>query len=88
MFVITMDGGLVQVDVCGVQSRLLYDTLNMYINGRTCIHVSKTRFETSDLLADEHGESLIPYAHHVQTRSLNSVYILRSKHSERVTPLH
>jgi hypothetical protein len=66
LFVITMAGGLVQVDVCRVQSRLLYDTLNMYINGRMCKYVSKTRFETSDLLANEHGESLIPYAHHVQ----------------------
>jgi hypothetical protein len=55
------------------KSPLLYDTLNMYINGCTCKHVSKTRFETSDLLTINHGESLISYEHHVQTRSLNSV---------------
>jgi hypothetical protein len=78
-----MSGGLVQVDVYGVQSRMLYDTLNMYINGRTCEHVSNTRFETSNLLANAHGESLIPYAHHIQTISLNSVWIWRSKHSKR-----
>jgi hypothetical protein len=54
-------------------SRSTFAPWSIYINGRTCTHVSTTRFETSDLLTSRHGESSISYEHHVQTRSLNSV---------------
>jgi hypothetical protein len=58
----------VQVNASAMTLSLVYNT-----HVSTCTHVSKKRFETSDLLANAHGESLISYKHHVQTRSLNSV---------------
>jgi hypothetical protein len=39
----------------------------------TCMYVHSRALLRSDRLANEHGDSLIWYAHHVQTRSLNSL---------------
>jgi hypothetical protein len=50
-----------QVNASAMTVSCLY-RIHMLARANMC---RQTRFETSDLLANEHGESLIPYAHYV-----------------------